>query len=100
MKRSFDYLYALEKVNKAISKLILRGSMSERLASAVNELASPGLANVPHGETRELCDWIFSTLGTTKASAMTEDEAEKVAEAIWELRARLETDNMLSNGAV
>lgn len=90
----FDYAYALEKVNAAIGKLILRGEMNERLGAAVVELASPGLANIPVGETRDLADRIFGQVKRTPPSAMREDEAEGVAKAIWELRARLEGDMM------
>jgi|GEM_PF-5177400 len=86
-----DYGYALEKVNAAVGKLILRGGMGSRLAAAVVELASPSVS-LPEGEARAVFEGILRAVAKTPPSEMLEDEAESVARSIWELRARIETE--------
>lgn len=91
------YGYPLEKVGAAIGKLVLRGSIQERVNVVLANFmfSAKGL---PEGDARDMGEHVDALRDKHRKGSLSDDEAEDLAKSLWTLRAMLDVGHRTWTG--
>lgn len=84
------YGYPLEKVGAAIGKLVLRGSIQERVNAVLADFMFSS-KSLPESDARNMGEHVDALREKHHQGGLSDDEAEDFAKSLWTLRVMLET---------